>query len=175
MLAYILWDIHTQHIYCIVPGGGVGFKCKWKNKKTVGKYIFPVRNEQVVSRKIYRYAQANTSQTRPSLLISIEPDAVPQGLGRVLQTSFHRCSWGHWISPPIHTHKIAISNHRIQKISPDSVIIKFAKRIYKNKTLWNSFWSSKIIAISSVQETTTHQLGRILEEKTVAALQMQIL
>jgi hypothetical protein len=99
------------HLHCIVPGGGLTKKGKWKSAKSKGKFLFPVKAMSKVFRA--KYVKALKSRINPdkeliNALFQKEwvvfakrpfghPKAVLEYLGR-------------------YTHKVAISNHRILDI-----------------------------------------------------------
>jgi hypothetical protein len=113
------------HIHCIVPGGGVGFNGKWKNKKAVGKYLFPV---QVMS-KVFR---GKFIAAFKQILLNLDEVYTYQ----LNQALYHK-DWVVYCKPPFngargaieylarYTHKIAISNHRILSIIGNVVTIKY--------------------------------------------------
>jgi hypothetical protein len=97
------------HLHCIVPGGGITINSKWKASKGKDKYLFPVKSLSKVFRA--RFVEElrkhiNLPNTLYKELFSKQwvvyckqpffgPQQVVEYLGR-------------------YTHKIAISNHRIQ-------------------------------------------------------------
>jgi hypothetical protein len=104
------------HIHCIVPGGGITPNDKWKQVRGKGKYLFPVkamskvfrarftaalRKEFTLDDKLYRQLFSRNwvvYSKRPFY----GPPQVIEYLGR-------------------YTHKVAISNHRIQSIEAGKV------------------------------------------------------
>ena len=119
------------HLHCIVPGGGVDKAGNWQNVCADGKFLFPVRALSKVFRAKY---VADLSQ-KQDIPISIReklfqkpwivyakrpfgsPKRVIEYLGR-------------------YTHKVAISNHRIQKIEEQKV--SFSYKDYRQKGLKKS-------------------------------------
>ena len=112
-------SIHP-HLHCIVPGGGLTKKRKWKTAKSKGKYLFPVKAMSKVFRA--KYVQALKSRLQPAKELVDElfqkgwvvyakrpfghPKAVLEYLGR-------------------YTHKVAISNHRILGIDPKQTTFSY--------------------------------------------------
>lgn len=110
------------HLHCIVPGGGLTAKNKWKTVKSQGKYLFPVR------------AMGKVFQARfITALKSALPDSVPYELIHEL----YERKWVVYAKRPFngpqsvieylgrYTHKIAISNHRITHITAGKVTFKY--------------------------------------------------
>lgn len=105
------------HLHCIVPGGGVDKNGQWKNSRTDGKFLFPVKALSKVFRAKYceklkakepvQYGQIRQELWRKQWVVFAKkpfgsPKSVVEYLGR-------------------YTHKIAISNHRIKKIDDQNV------------------------------------------------------
>lgn len=104
------------HLHCIVPAGGITGTGKWKNTKSKGKYLFPVK----AMAKVYRAkfldalnkmglldAPLHEKLTAKKWVVYAKrpfrgPQQVTEYLGR-------------------YTHKIAISNHRITDVRGHSV------------------------------------------------------
>ena len=114
------------HLHCIVPGGGINKKGKWKSVKKKDKYLYPVKRMSVVFRAKY------VAELR-------KKGIKDQGL-------FNRLFTKHWVvyaKRPFkyayhvveylgrYTHKIAISNHRIKEINKQEVI--FSAKNYKKE------------------------------------------
>ena len=113
------------HLHCIVPGGGTDKQGKWKNIRTDGKYLFPVkalskvfrakyvsmlRKENVISPTV-----VNNLFAKPWVVFSKRPFAHPahviEYLGR-------------------YTHKVAISNNRLKDYTDNKVT--FSYKDYRN-------------------------------------------
>ncbi len=104
-----LW-LHP-HLHCIIPGGGITAGDKWKNIKGKGKFLFPVKAMSTVFRaKFVNELRQELPKLNPLYKKLFDqrwtvyckrpfygPSQVIEYLGR-------------------YTHKIAISNHRIQNI-----------------------------------------------------------
>jgi len=116
------------HVHCIVPGGGIDYKGKWKkvNLSATGKaYLFPVENLSRVYRgKFLASLQRHIPQEQPFIrdLYKTDwvvyakepfagPDQVVEYLGR-------------------YTHKVAISNHRLRSV--DETGVQFLYRDYRD-------------------------------------------
>lgn len=114
------------HLHCIVPGGGIDKNKEWKNIRSEGKFLFPVKALSKVFRAKYVSKLRARNLGDQSLYDSLfkknwvvyakrpfgSPKSVVEYLGR-------------------YTHKIAISNHRIQKIETDTVT--FGYKDYKDQ------------------------------------------
>ncbi len=105
------------HLHCIVPGGGVTAKGKWKYAKSKGKYLFP--------------ATAMSSVFRARFVEHIRKEfTLPQGF----YDSLFAKDWVVYCKRPFanpeyvveylgrYTHKIAISNHRIRSLADGKVV-----------------------------------------------------
>lgn len=99
------------HLHCIVPGGGIRGK-KWIAAKGKDKYLFPVKAMSKVFRA--RFVEALRKE------IEIEPSKAKQLFAKNWVVYCKQAFWG---SKQVieylgrYTHKIAISNHRIQSIN----------------------------------------------------------
>lgn len=115
------------HLHCIVPGGGLTPSGKWKLAKSQGKYLFNVKSmSQVFRAKYVRLLRKNQ---------------VPVS-GKIYDTLFAK-NWVVYAKQPFHsphyvveylgryTHKIAISNHRIQQIDKTNRTVIFQLKNYK--------------------------------------------
>lgn len=109
------------HVHMIVPGGGFTKKNQWKNCKSNGDFLFPIRAMATVYRgkfmeKLMRFLEENKTPIEISLRRKLYdkqwviyakqpfkgPEAVVEYLGR-------------------YSHKIAISNHRLKAISEGKI------------------------------------------------------
>ena len=115
------------HLHCIVPGGGVTKSNTWKLAKNRGKYLFDVKSMSKVFRAKYvallRKSKVDIPQKVYDRLFSknwvvyakqpfSKPEFVVEYLGR-------------------YTHKIAISNHRIQQMDKAKRTVTFSAKNYK--------------------------------------------
>jgi Putative transposase/Transposase zinc-binding domain len=100
------------HLHCIVPGGGLTKQNKWKRAKSEGKYLFNVK--------------AMSSVFRGKFMAQLKK-RLPGHLTPALTNSLYKQQWVVFAKKPFdsphsvieylgrYTHKIAISNHRLQK------------------------------------------------------------
>lgn len=112
------------HLHCIVPAGGITKQGKWRHSKNKGKFLFPVK----VMSKVFRarfMAQISKQMTlsaqlrqevfaKPWVVYAKQPFYGPKQVIEYLGR---------------YTHKIAISNHRIQHIKDGQVY--FAAKDYR--------------------------------------------
>ncbi len=109
-----LW-LHP-HVHCIVPGGGITPSGKWKNAHGKGKYLFPKRAMSVVFRAKFM-AELRKCMTVPQpiakkafatkwVVYAKRPFATPKTVVEYLGR---------------YTHKIAISNHRLNDVNNRTV------------------------------------------------------
>lgn len=108
------------HLHCIVPGGGMGKDGKWRRQVRSDKYLFSVKALSSVFRA--RYVQ------------QLRQQAVAD---KVLIESLFQKNWVVYAKRPFggpkqvieylgrYTHKVAISNHRIQRVDAASVIFSY--------------------------------------------------
>jgi hypothetical protein len=131
------------HLHCIVPGGGISKSSHWKKARSKGKYLFPVKALSKVFRARYvsllrSFLSANKVLLDGSLwkeLFSkdwvvyckrpfLGPAQVIEYLGR-------------------YTHKVAISNHRLQNIEAGKV--SFSYKDYRQEA------AKKTMALEAVE------------------------
>lgn len=119
-------------MHCIVPGGGIDEKGRWKKQLRSNKYLFPVK----ALSKVFRAKYVGELRRR-----GIED--------KHLIDSLFRKNWVVYAKRPFggpkqvieylgrYTHKVAISNHRIQQV--DLKEVGFSYKDYrdggKNKTM----------------------------------------
>ena len=118
------------HVHGIIPGGGLTKRGQWKNARSKGKYLFPVKAMSKVFRAKF-IALLRTTQlpiTAQDYKACIKkqwvvyakqpflgPRQVVEYLGR-------------------YTHKIAISNHRLLSVShPDQQVVRFRYKDYRQQ------------------------------------------
>lgn len=111
------------HLHCIVPGGGLSKKGRWKQARSKGKFLFPVKAMSPVFRA--RYLEQLRHRCTP---------------GQPLLNALYKKNWVVYAKRPFahpmhvveylgrYTHKVAISNHRIKMVDDDTV--SFAYRDY---------------------------------------------
>jgi hypothetical protein len=106
------------HLHCIVAGGGLSKQNKWKRAKSEGKYLFNVKAMSTVFRGKY------VAALKKQLPLLITP---------ALLTELYKQPWVVFAKRPFdsphsvieylgrYTHKVAISNHRLQKMENGKV------------------------------------------------------
>jgi hypothetical protein len=114
------------HLHCIVPGGGMTQTGKWKNTKSQGKYLFPVKAMSTVFRA--RFVAALRKELEP------QSDSFYESLFKQNWVVYCKRPF---LGPPQvieylgrYTHKIAISNHRIKSLENGKV--KFTVKDYRH-------------------------------------------
>lgn len=109
------------HVHLIIPGGGIAASGAWKNAKSKGRYLFPVKAMSTVFKHKYMegFLQWLNKENK-----TIEPS--------VRETLYNK-SWIVYAKSPFggpqqvieylgrYTHKVAISNHRIVSIENDKI------------------------------------------------------
>jgi hypothetical protein len=115
------------HLHCIVPGGGLTKQGKWKTSRSDGKYLFDVK------------AMSETFRGR---FIAALKEQLPEQMDKAFINKLHKHKWVVYAKQPFtgpqsvveylgrYTHKIAISNHRIQNIEDGKV--SFSYKDYKH-------------------------------------------
>jgi len=108
------------HLHCIVPGGGINKEGKWKKQLRSNKYLFSVKALSKVFRARYVQQLRQRGVKDKTLIESLfqkdwvvyakrpfgGPKQVIEYLGR-------------------YTHKVAISNHRIEEVNNDEVTFSY--------------------------------------------------
>jgi hypothetical protein len=113
------------HTHCIIPGGGITTRGKWKVARSKGKYLFPVKAMSIVYRAKFTSRLRQWAKER----------------GKALeQQFFDQLFTKNWVvdaRQPFpgpqqvieylgrYTHRIAISNHRIKSIKDDKVLFRY--------------------------------------------------
>jgi len=115
------------HLHCIVPGGGVSTSGKWKNTKNKGRYLFNVKSMS----RVYR-----------AKFVSLLRKKLPK-LPQSLYNTLVKKEWVVYAKIPFksnktvieylgrYTHKIAISNYRIQHIDYKARTVRFSMKDYR--------------------------------------------
>lgn len=125
------------HLHCIIPSGGLTQQGKWKQCKTKGNYLFPVKALSVVYRAKYIFhlrkhvAEFNSNAEKQIVLPA-----------DVIDSCFKK-QWVVFAKKPFsgvnsvveylgrYTHKVAISNRRITEIDSVNNTITFNYKDYK--------------------------------------------
>lgn len=109
------------HLHCIVPGGGVTTAGKWKQARSKGRYLFPVKEMSRVFRA--RFIAALRQHFK--------------GLEPAFYNALFNTPWVVYAKRPFgspkhvieylgrYTHKVAISNHRIVDVQKDRVTFRY--------------------------------------------------
>jgi hypothetical protein len=117
-------DLHP-HIHYIVPAGGIDQQGNWRDTRSQGKYLFPVKAMSVVFRGKFVALLKEFLQSK-ELEFSSE-----------LRQAIYKKEWVVYAKRPFggasqvieylgrYTHKIAISNHRIQSIDNGKVVFNY--------------------------------------------------
>ena len=115
------------HLHCIVPGGGLTKQGKWKQAKSEGKYLFPVK----AMSKIFR-----------GRFIAALKEQLPEQIDKAFVNGLYKHNWVVYAKRPFagvksvveylgrYTHKIAVSNHRI--INHENSKVTFSYKDYKH-------------------------------------------
>lgn len=108
------------HLHCIVPGGGVGSRGKWRNIRRDGKFLFPVKALSKVFRAKFVSGLRNNDlgsqdlmdalYARPWVVYAKRPFGGPKQVIEYLGR---------------YTHKVAISNHRLKSVDHKSVEFRY--------------------------------------------------
>ena len=109
------------HLHCIVPGGGIAKDQQWKNSRSDGKFLFPVKAlskifrakycEKLKAKEPIKYEQIRQKLwSKPWVVFAKKPFGSPKSVVEYLGR---------------YTHKIAISNHRIKSIDNQNVIFDY--------------------------------------------------
>lgn len=117
------------HLHCIVPGGGVTKNGRWKKTNSQGNFLFDVTSMSTVFRAKF------VAELRKEI-----PD-LPQSLYDAL----FKKQWVVFAKKPFkntesvieylgrYTHKIAISNYRIQHIDYEKHTVTFSLKVYRKR------------------------------------------
>jgi len=122
------------HVHMIVPAGGIDKDGNWKHTRSEGKYLFPVKAMSAVYRGKFMERFRGFLQ------------AAGMGLTRELQEQLYANDWIVYAKRPFagadqvieylgrYTHKVAISNHRLQSITNDQVSFTYKDYREDSKT-----------------------------------------
>jgi hypothetical protein len=115
------------HLHCIVPGGGLTKAGNWKTARNKGKFLFPVK----AMSKVFRAKYVDALKSRIA------------DLDKNLVNALFKKEWVVYAKRPFahpshvveylgrYTHKIAISNNRIQAI--DETTVTFGYKDYRQE------------------------------------------
>lgn len=113
------------HVHMIIPGGGITPVGYWKQTKSNGRFLFPIKPMSIV------YKNKFMEKLRPFL------NNEKQTLDEQLRKKLYNMNWVVYAKQPFggpkqvieylgrYSHKIAISNHRIKDISNGSVTFSY--------------------------------------------------
>jgi hypothetical protein len=113
------------HVHLIIPGGGIAASGSWKQAKSNGRYLFPVKAMSTVFKHKYMEGLLQWLKTESK---TIEPS--------VRETLYNK-NWIVYAKQPFggpeqvieylgrYTHKVAISNHRIVSIENGKVSFRY--------------------------------------------------
>lgn len=122
------------HLHCIVPAGGFTESGNWKNSKTGGKFLFPIKQLSAVFK--YKYME------KYRVFLAKEKINLPF---KTRQTLYQK-HWMIYCKQPFlgpeqvieylgrYSHKIAISNHRIKSIANNKITFSYKDYADANKT-----------------------------------------
>lgn len=137
-----LW-LHP-HVHCIVPGGGITKRGKWKSAKYKDKYLFPKRAMSLVFRAKFME------------LLRRKMD-VPQTVARAA----FKQNWVVYAKRPFaspktvveylgrYTHKVAISNHRLLSVNHSQV--SFNYKDYAQHPADRNSANQKVMSLSGME------------------------
>ena len=120
------------HVHCIIPGGGIGADGKWQKQVRSNKYLFPVKALSKVFRAKYvQHLRENGIENKALLESLFQQDWVvyaKRPFGGPVQVIEYLGRY---------THKVAISNHRLQKVTDTDVSFTYKdyRESGKNKTM----------------------------------------
>jgi len=146
------------HVHMIVPGGGITAAGNWKPAKGKGNFLFPVTALSIVYRglfmeKLIPFLNEKNQPMDPSLrnLLYQKPWVVygkPSFLGRNQVIEY----LGRY------SHKIAISNHRIQAIENGQITFKY--KDYRKGGKQGSQGSMRLDAVAFLRRFCLHILPK---------------
>ena len=129
------------HVHCIVPGGGLDQKNRWRHPKRRAGFLFPVKAMSQVFRAIF-LTKFMAAWQKGALIVP--PSQVNTARQRTQwQRARYRQKWVVYAKAPFagpeavieylgrYTHKVAISNHRITNI--DDQRVQFSYKDYRQQ------------------------------------------
>jgi hypothetical protein len=127
------------HIHCIVSGGGITDDNGWKNAMNNNRsFLFPVKAMSIVYRS--KFLQALQGMITKGEVVLTQDD-------KQLMNLLYQKDWVVYAKVPLggphsvieylarYTHKVAISNHRIQSINNEAGTVTFNYKDYANAGL----------------------------------------
>lgn len=132
---------YHPHIHCIVPGGGVTLKNKWKPVKGNGKYLFPVMELA----KVFRGKYLEAIEQAGIILTKSQNKAV------------YKQRWNIYAKPCFgnkdilikylarYTYKTAITHHRIKCFDNDKVTFSYTDYRHRNQRKTKSLKCSEFV------------------------------
>lgn len=117
------------HLHCIVPDGGLTKANKWKQVRSEGKFLFPVK----AMSKVFRAKYVSILRSKLS------------SVDKAMVNELFKHQWVVYAKRPFggpeivleylgrYTHKIAISNHRLKSIDDNNVIFAFKDYRHENQ------------------------------------------
>lgn len=136
---------YHPHIHCIVPGGGVTLRNKWRKAKGKGKYLFCVKQMSKVFRARMILAVRHMMEAHGMVL--------SEQFIKVLQKK----PWVVYCKPPFggkqgvvrylarYTHKVAITHHRIKHYDKHRVTFKYTDYRHANRPKIMSLHPSEFV------------------------------
>jgi hypothetical protein len=133
---------YHPHIHCIIPGGGITKNGKWRNTKSNGKFLYPVKALGKVFRGIFTDGLIKLDKHGA---ICLGQKFIP---GKKYLHPLYKNKWVVYAKLPMgnaiqvvnyigrYSHRIAISNHRIKNVKGGMVEFSyFNYRTSKNGTI----------------------------------------
>ena len=129
------------HVHCIVPGGGLDQKNRWRHPRRRAGFLFPVKAMSQVFRAIFLKTFMAAWQSGALMVPPSQGDTAQQRTQ--WQRARYRQKWVVYAKAPFagpeavieylgrYTHKVAISNHRI--INIDEQRIQFTYKDYRQQ------------------------------------------
>lgn len=140
---------HSRRVHCIVPAGGLTKSGQWKEAKSKGNFLFPVR---AMSRLFRGKLLAGIHELFMSKQVKLPADGLAKH--KAIKNKLYTKEWNVYAKKAFggpkqvleylgrYTHKICISNYRILKVTQTHVTFKYLDRKAKK---------SKIKTISGIQ------------------------
>jgi hypothetical protein len=121
------------HLHCIIPAGGITVKGNWKQARSKGNFLFPVKALSKVFRAKFRDG-----------LLQVAKDAGFEVSSELLRT-MHQSNWVVYAKEPFagpkqvieylgrYSHRVAISNHRFVSIDDGKITFRYKDYRHGNK------------------------------------------